>query len=233
MNETGGGGRSGIKNRVLCRCIAAGCASRWDCWHDQMRKRIALLLYTIKYITYGFTAALLRREHRRSPILLLCGTSEHVHETIDDLSKISRNTHPSSVSRFWLGCLKSHVWVWGSPLPGVLWSFPVLKYSKKRRKKSTHWKTRQHEKQRWAFRLVPKLGSAVKFTRISDLWAFFAKDCKKDRHVLFCHKCCKLWILLATYSIFRYIISRDIYIFKINFLNLIFSKFFIMTNYDS
>ncbi|EFN71104.1 hypothetical protein EAG_06259 [Camponotus floridanus] len=57
-----------------------------------------LHLYGSRKLT---ATALLRREHRRSPILLLCGTSGRVHETIDDLSKVSRNTHPSSVSRFW------------------------------------------------------------------------------------------------------------------------------------
>jgi len=37
------------------------------------------------------TTVLLRREHRRPPVLLPA-TTGHVHETIDDLAKTSRNT---------------------------------------------------------------------------------------------------------------------------------------------
>ncbi|KYN21709.1 hypothetical protein ALC57_05911 [Trachymyrmex cornetzi] len=41
------------------------------------------------------TTVLLRREHRRPPVLLPA-TTGHVHETIDDPPKTSRNTHPST-----------------------------------------------------------------------------------------------------------------------------------------
>lgn len=80
------------KNRVVRRqsCIPARLADAARCG--------GTLLYCYMYykIYYGFTAALLRREHRRPPVLLPA-TTGHVHETIDDLPKTSRN---SSVSLF-------------------------------------------------------------------------------------------------------------------------------------
>lgn len=70
MNDTGG--RSRIKNRVLC-CIAVSLpVVHPGETADATRCEDALLycsIRTIKYITYGFTAALLRREHR-PPILI-------------------------------------------------------------------------------------------------------------------------------------------------------------------
>jgi len=45
-------------------------------WREQMWRRI-IAIRTIKYITHDFTAALLRREHRRPPVLLPGATSGH------------------------------------------------------------------------------------------------------------------------------------------------------------
>lgn len=90
------------------------------------------LLYCYMYykIYYGFTAALLRREHRRPPVLLPA-TTGHVHETIDDLPKTSRNSSAPlslpSVSCFWLNAHS----LWATCGFVENWSLPVWRqYSK-------------------------------------------------------------------------------------------------------
>lgn len=114
---------------------------------DQMWRRIALLLYTYYKIYYlRFYSRVIASWTSTTTDLIACGgTSGHVHETIDDLSKTSRNTHLSSVSRFWrnaqLVVLRATC-EFEEVCCGVLWSLPVLKHSKKRRerknKKSAH-----------------------------------------------------------------------------------------------
>lgn len=67
------------KNRVACRrsCILVRLADAARCGST------VLYCYMYYKIYYSFTATLLRREHRRPPVLLLA-TTGHVHETIDD-----------------------------------------------------------------------------------------------------------------------------------------------------
>lgn len=149
MNETGGGGEIGNKESsslllYRCRlCIPVRLLTRPDA-----KTHCFIALYYKIY--YGFTAALLRREHRRSYCSVVPQNTFTKRSTTSLKFHVILIRLQFPVSGKTLGCLKSHVWVWGSPLPGVLWSFPVLKYSKKKKKKintlenETTWKSDEY-----------------------------------------------------------------------------------------
>jgi len=123
------------------------------------------------------TTVLLRREHRRPPVLLPA-TTGHVHETIDDLAKTSRNTSlslslpPPLVSCFWLKHIRSsHVWVYGR----LFWSLPVwrrlknqtlLKSKSKKDDKYSGWSLLS-----WCHKFTGLWFTAVQFTK--DFWEPF------------------------------------------------------------
>lgn len=171
-----------------------------------MWRRIALLLYTYYKIYYlRFYSRVIASWTSTTTDLIACGgTSGHVHETIDDLSKTSRNTHLSSVSRFWrnaqLVVLRATC-EFEEVCCGVLWSFPVLKHSKKEergRKKISAPGKRDNIKESdeyfgWSLTWCRKIYGDFRFICRHPL-----QKIAKKTGIFYPGK---LWILFATYYI--------------------------------